>query len=121
MWIPLFALVVGLAIGFLSRLSIPAAYADYLAISLLAALDSVFGGIRAGLSRTFEVRVFISGFFTNTLLAALLTYFGSHLGVDLMLPASVAFGIRIFQNLGIIRNLLLNRAMARPHSHPGAL
>lgn len=113
MWIPLLALFVGLLIGFLSRLSIPAAYADYLAISLLAALDSVFGGIRAGLSRTFNARVFISGFFTNTLLAALLTYFGGHLGVDLMLPASVAFGIRIFQNLGIIRNLLLNRALVR--------
>ncbi|MCL6615111.1 MAG: small basic family protein [Firmicutes bacterium] len=113
MWIPLLALIVGLAAGFLSRLSIPAAYADYLAISLLAALDSVFGGIRAGLSRTFNARVFISGFFTNTLLAALLTYFGGHLGVDLMLPASVAFGIRIFQNLGIIRNLLLNRATVR--------
>ncbi|MGE5550313.1 MAG: small basic family protein [Bacteroidota bacterium] len=110
MWIPLAALAVGLAVGFLSRLSIPVAYADFLAISLLAALDSVFGGLRAGLARTFEARVFISGFFTNTLMAALLTFFGDRLGVDLMLPASVAFGFRIFQNLGIIRNLLLGRA-----------
>ncbi|MGE5599485.1 MAG: small basic family protein [Bacteroidota bacterium] len=113
MWIPVLALALGLAIGFASRLSIPAAYADFLAISLLAALDSVFGGLRAGLSRSFEARVFISGFFTNTLIAALLTYFGARLGVDLMLPASVAFGFRIFQNLGIIRNLLLGRAMRR--------
>ena len=113
MWIPLFALVVGLAVGFLSRISIPMAYADFLAISLLAALDSVFGGIRAGLSKTFRAQVFISGFFTNTLMAALLTYFGDHLGVDLMLPASVAFGFRIFQNLGIIRNLLLSRSATK--------
>ena len=113
MWIPLVALGLGLAVGFLSRISIPAAYADYLAISLLAALDSVFGGIRAGLSKTFTAQVFISGFFTNTMMAALLTYFGAHLGVDLMLPASVAFGFRIFQNLGIIRNLLLSRASGR--------
>ncbi|MGE5528028.1 MAG: small basic family protein [Patescibacteria group bacterium] len=111
MLIPLVALAVGLAVGFLSHLSIPGAYADFLAISLLAALDSVFGGLRAGLSRTFNARVFISGFFTNTLLAALLTYFGDRLGVDFMLPASVAFGFRIFQNLGIIRNLLLTRAV----------
>lgn len=114
MWIPLLALAFGLAIGFASHLSIPAAYADFLAISLLAALDSVFGGLRAGLSRSFEARVFISGFFTNTLIAALLTFFGDRLGVDLMLPASVAFGFRIFQNLGIIRNLLLGRATRRP-------
>lgn len=113
MWIPLAALAIGLAIGFISELSIPAAYADFLAISLLAALDSVFGGIRAGLSRTFTARVFISGFFTNALMAALLTYFGERLGVDLMLPASIAFGFRIFQNLGIIRNLLLTRALTK--------
>ena len=113
MWIPIIALVIGLAAGFSSRISIPAAYADFLAISLLAALDSVFGGIRAGLSKTFTARVFISGFFTNTLMAALLTYFGDRLGVDLMLPASVAFGFRIFHNLVIIRNLLLNRASSK--------
>ena len=110
MWIPLLALAAGLAFGYISKISIPAAYADFLAISLLAALDSVFGGIRAGLSKTFSAQVFISGFFTNALMAALLTYFGDRLGVDLMLPASVAFGFRIFQNLGIIRNLLLTRS-----------
>lgn len=116
MWLPVLALLLGLTIGYLSRLSIPAAYADYLAIALLAALDSVFGGIRASLSQTFNTRVFISGFFTNTLMAAGLTFLGGHLGVDLMLPASVAFGFRIFQNLGIIRNLLLNRSNAKRQS-----
>ena len=116
MWVPFMALGIGLAIGFLSRLSLPAAYADLLAISLLAALDSVFGGIRAGLARTFAAQVFISGFFTNTLLAAMLTYFGDRIGVDLMLPASITFGFRIFRNLGIIRNLLLSRASTKAQS-----
>lgn len=119
MLISLLALVFGLALGFGSKISIPAAYADYLAISFLAALDSIFGGVRAGLSKTFAVRVFISGFFTNTLMAALLTYAGGLLGVDFLVPASVAFGFRIFQNMGIIRNLLLERSMQRTQA-PGA-
>ena len=113
MWITIIALAVGLVCGFLTKITLAAAYADFLAISLLAALDSIFGGVRAGMAKTFSTKVFFSGFFTNIFIAVALTYLGDRLGVDLMLPASVAFGIRIFQNLGIIRNLLLNRTSVK--------
>ncbi|KPJ61805.1 hypothetical protein AMK68_05665, partial [candidate division KD3-62 bacterium DG_56] len=36
------------------------AYADYGAVAIVAGLDSVCGGIRAGLERRFSVRVFIT-------------------------------------------------------------
>ncbi|MGE5557397.1 MAG: small basic family protein [Bacillota bacterium] len=107
MWMPILGLVIGIFLGFLSSFNIDANISHYLAIALLAALDSIFGGIRARLEKNFENAVFITGFFTNTLIAGLLTYLGDRLGVDLMLAATVTFGIRIFQNLSIIRRLVL--------------
>ena len=70
---------------------------------LLAALDSIFGAFKAYIAGTFEPRVFFSGLLTNMTLAGVLTYFGDKLGVDLSIAAIVAFGVRIFNNLGAIR------------------
>ena len=68
-----------------------------------------FGGIRAYMEDTFDNTIFISGFITNTLLAAGLAYLGDRLGVELYLAAVVVFGVRLFQNLGIIRRYLLKK------------
>jgi hypothetical protein len=46
------------------------------AVAILAALDSVFGGINAKLHNRFDVKLFISGFFGNAFLAAALTFIG---------------------------------------------
>lgn len=107
MWLPLLGLVLGVVIGLASSVHISPLYVNYMAMALLAALDSVFGGIRAGLEGKFDNKIFVSGFFTNTLLAALLTYLGDKLGVNLYLAATVGFGMRLFQNLAIIRRMLL--------------
>ncbi|MGE5576386.1 MAG: small basic family protein [Syntrophothermus sp.] len=107
MWLPVLGLVAGILIGLVSQFIVPLDYANYMAIATLAALDSVFGGVRSALEEKYDNTVFISGFFTNTLLAALLTYLGNRLGVDLMMGATVAFSIRIFMNLGIIRRHLI--------------
>ncbi|UOF92875.1 small basic family protein [Fodinisporobacter ferrooxydans] len=109
MWIPLLGLVVGVAIGLGVNVSIPTQYSSYLSIAVLAALDTVFGGIRAGLERHFDNKVFISGFFSNTLLAAFLAFIGEQLGVDLYLAAVFAFGVRLFQNIAVIRRVLLGK------------
>ena len=95
--------LVGLAIGVLSPVTIPIAYARYTAVALLAGLDSIFGAFKAYIAGTFEPRVFISGLITNMALAAGLTWVGDKLGVDLSIAAIVAFGVRIFNNLGAIR------------------
>src|SRR5581483_6659394 len=97
-----FALL-GVLLGLLSPVTIPITYARYTAISLLAALDSIFGAFKAYIAGSFEARVFFSGLITNMALAAGLTYFGDKLGVDLSIAAIVAFGVRIFNNLGAIR------------------
>ncbi len=109
MWLPILGLIVGLVLGWSSPLALPTAYARYMSVAVLAALDSVFGGMRAGLEDNFDNRVFISGFFSNTLLAAVLAYIGERLGVELYTAALFAFGVRLFQNLAIIRRHLLKK------------
>jgi len=108
-WLSLVGLAIGILIGLKLPLTLPAMYSKYLSVAILAALDSVFGGMRAMLEEHFDNLVFITGFFTNALLAAFLAYVGDRLGVELYMAAIVAFGVRIFQNLAIIRRLLLKK------------
>jgi len=109
MWLPVLGLIVGIAIGFLLDLRIPQEYSSYLSIALLAGLDTIFGGIRSYLERVFNVRVFMSGFFFNTLFAAGLAFLGAFLGIDLYMAAIVAFGVRLFNNLAVIRRIILSK------------
>lgn len=106
--LPLFGLIIGIILGLVLNIPIPPAYVRYLGIAILAALDSSFGGLRASLEKTFEDRLFITGFFSNTLMAAFIVYVGDQLGIgELYLAAVVAFGVRLFRNLGIIRRYIL--------------
>ncbi len=109
MWIIL-GLLVGVFIGFVlpPELYPPYVYSKYMSVSFLAGIDSVLGAVRAGIEKKFNVQVFVSGFFSNALLAALLTWFGDKLGVDLYLAAVVTFGVRVFDNLAYIRRDFLD-------------
>jgi len=112
MWVGIWALLgvlLGVVLGLYVPLFFPVTYAKYMSVAVLAALDSVFGGIRAAMEDTFDPEVFISGFFSNALLAAGLAFVGERLGIDLYLAAVVAFGVRLFQNLAIIRRRLLKK------------
>lgn len=107
--LPVLGLILGILVGIFIPYSIPFQYSNYVAISILAALDSVFGAAVATLQNKFNMKVFLSGFFGNALLAALLAYIGDKLGIQLYLAAVFAFGNRLFVNFGIIRRFLLNR------------
>ncbi|MHC9540626.1 MAG: small basic family protein [Vulcanimicrobiota bacterium] len=104
MWIVI-GLFVGVFIGLVlpSDLYPPFVFSKYISISFLAGIDSVLGAVRAGMEGKFKVNIFVSGFFSNALLAALLTWIGDKLGVDLYLAAVVTFGVRVFNNLAYIR------------------
>lgn len=108
-WLPVLGLLVGVALGMVFSLTIPAQYSRYTAMALLAALDSVLGAARAELAGEFDHRIFLTGFFVNIFLAGILTFLGDRLGVELYLAAIVAFGVRMFNNLAIIRRQLLER------------
>lgn len=107
MWLPLLGLILGISLGLLSDIQIPQVYGNYLTIAVLAALDTLFGGIRAHLQQVYDDKIFISGFFFNIALAAGLAFLGVHLGIDLYLAAVFAFGVRLFQNIAVIRRITL--------------
>lgn len=103
MLIPIIGLIVGCLIAFLMPWSINPSYTIYVAISILAALDSVLGGISANLNKRFSMAIFLSGFFGNALLAAFFILLGEKLGLDLYVAVVVVFGTRMFRNFAIIR------------------
>jgi small basic protein len=109
-WLPVLGLLIGLVLGAALSLTVPVEYSRYTAMAILAALDSVLGAIRAELDGEFNNAIFLSGFFTNIVLAGALTYLGDRLGVELYIAAIVAFGVRLFDNLARIRRQLLKRA-----------
>jgi small basic protein len=107
MALPLIGLIVGIILGAFFPITIPVEYAKFMSVALLASLDSVFGGLRANAEEKFNIKIFITGFFTNALMAAGLVYVGERLGIDLYYVALLAFGLRIFQNLAMIRRYFL--------------
>jgi len=113
--VPVGALALGLVVGWiaLSWLQIPGemagVYAPYLSLATLAGVDTVLGGVRAGIEGRFQDDIFVSGFVLNTLLAAGLAYLGDRIGVDLFLAAVVALGSRVFLNLSLIRRYYLTK------------
>lgn len=107
-WIPIWGLLLGFSVFWLP-IKVPSEYAGYLALATLAGLDSIFGGVKAGIEGKFHDDIFISGFLANTILAALLAYLGDQIGVDLFLAAVVALGGRVFLNLSIIRRYWLSK------------
>jgi small basic protein len=107
--IPILGLIAGIVIGFFIPINIPSQYSTYVAVAILAALDSVFGAYVASLQKKFQMKVFLSGFFGNALLAASLAYIGDQLGIQIYLAAIFAFGNRLFLNFAIIRRFLLNK------------
>ena len=104
--------LLGVGLGFLLP-TIPYTVSNYLAIAIVAALDTVFGGIASNIKKNFDIKVFVSGFFVNAVLAMLLTYLGQKLNVDIYLAAIVVFVGRMFNNLGIIRRYYLNKLSAK--------
>ncbi len=108
MWLPFIGLLAGLGLGLLLSVQVPLVFVKYSAIAILASVDTILGGMRAQFEERFDLWVFLSGFFVNTVFAAGLTALGDLLGLDIYLGAVVAFSIRIFNNVGFIRRDLLD-------------
>lgn len=98
-------LVIGIVVGIAVEPTVPAALQPYLPIAVVAALDALFGGLRAYLDGVFDDRVFVVSFLFNVLIAALLVFLGDQLGVGAQMTTAVVvvLGIRIFSNAASIR------------------
>ena len=103
--IPAAALVLGVVLGLVLEPTVPGLLQPYLPIAVVAALDAVFGAVRAQLDGIFDDRVFVVSFVSNVLVAALVVFLGDQLGVGGQLSTGVVvvLGIRIFSNAAAIR------------------
>lgn len=106
----------GIGMGFLIP-TIPYTASNYLAIGIVAAMDTVIGGYASNLKGTFDIKVFVSGFVMNTVLAILLTFIGQRLNVDIYLAAIIVFVGRMLSNLGIIRRIYLEKLEQKKPGH----
>lgn len=108
----LLAIIIGCIVGAIIGINspiIPYTFSGYLAVAIIAALDSVFGAFLSLAKKNFDMKIFVSGFFGNGILAILLTYLGEKLNVDIYLAAIVVFVGRMFTNLSILRRELIEK------------
>ena len=106
------AILIGCILGAVIGMNAPMisyTYSSYLEIAIIAALDSVFGGITSVIKKNFDLKIFITGFFGNAILSILLTILGQKLNVDIYLAAIVVFVGRMFTNLAIIRRYYVDK------------
>lgn len=108
--IPAIGLVIGIVVGVVLHPDVPVWMQPYLPIAVIAALDAVFGAVRAALDGIFSDKVFVVSFVSNVVVAALIVYLGDQLGVGNQLSTGVVvvLGIRIFSNTAAIRRHLFH-------------
>ncbi|MBF4163776.1 small basic family protein [Nocardioides acrostichi] len=108
--IAVLGLVAGIVLGLVFRPDVPPTLEPYLPIAVVAALDAVFGALRAYLDRIFDDKVFVVSFVSNVVIAAGIVWLGDQLGVggQLQTGVIVVLGIRIFSNVAAIRRHLFH-------------
>ncbi len=106
--IPFVGLLIGIAVGVFLQPDVPLWLQPYLPIAVIAALDAVFGAIRAVLDGIFNDKVFVVSFLSNVVVAAFIVFLGDKLGVGSQLSTGVVvvLGVRIFSNVASIRRHL---------------
>ena len=105
-------IILGCIFGMLVGVNMPVVsytYSSYVAIAIVAAMDTVLGGISSYIQKKFDIKIFITGFFGNAILSILLTYLGNNLNVDIYLAAVFVFVGRMFTNLAIIRRYYVEK------------
>lgn len=98
--------VLGFFLG--ANLVVPYAFTEYIAVAILAFLDSLFGAVAANMQKKFDLSIFITGFFGNAIIAIFLVYLGQKLNVDIYLAAVIVFSTRLFNNFTVIRRNLVD-------------
>jgi small basic protein len=102
------SLIGGIILGLVLHPTVPLLLQPYLPIAVVAALDAVFGGVRAKLDGIFDDKQFVISFVSNVLVAGFIVYLGDQLGVGGQLSTGVVvvLGVRIFGNVAAIRRRL---------------
>nr|WP_218884128.1 small basic family protein [Allobranchiibius huperziae] len=100
----------GLLLGLFLHPDVPLWLQPYLPVAVIAALDAVFGAVRAMLDGIFSDKVFVVSFLSNVVVAGLIVFMGDQLGVGSQLSTAVVvvLGLRIFSNVAAIRRHLFH-------------
>ena len=107
MWF-IIAGILGVVCGLFLPYNVSSENLPYVAMAILAALDSIFGALLAYFNKRFNMSVFVMGLFSNVFMAVFLTYLGNLLGITLYFAVLIVFGVRIFNNMAAIRRATLD-------------
>jgi len=113
MYLIILGLTLGLVIGGFMQFNIPPEYARYSAVAIVGVVDSLFGAIRASVENKYNSAVFLTGLGFNILVGILFSFIGDKLNLDIYLAVLVAFTIRIFSNIGLIKAHTVERITSR--------
>lgn len=113
MYFIIIGLALGIVIGGFLQFDIPPVYSRYTAVAIMGVLDSLFGAIKSEVEDKFDTTIFTTGLIFNIILATIITYFGDKLNLDLYLAILIVFTMRIFQNIGAIKNTALKKISKR--------
>jgi small basic protein len=105
--VPIVALIIGAMIALIVQVRVPGVWGQYVAVACLAGLDTILGGVRSAYENNFQDDVFLSGFVANTLIALLIAWLGDWIGINLYLVVALVMGMRIFNNLSLLRRFML--------------
>ena len=106
-------IALGIILGVISAIAfelyIPAVLTSYAAVIIKAAIDALMSAYKELLKDKFAVLVFVTGFFGNSVLAALMVFFGKKIGLDLYYAVVIAFTMRIFSNFSFIKRYYIKK------------
>ncbi len=108
---PMIGLILGILIGLNIPFIFPKSYSAYVAVGILACLDSVFGGVKSNIMNCFDFKIFISGFLGNAIIAMCFVWLGNQLDINLSIAAIVVYGTRLFENFARIRRKVLYKTL----------
>ena len=109
MYLIILGLSFGLILGTFLKVDVPPEYARYTAVAIVGILDSLFGAIRASVENKYNTVIFMTGLAFNMIIAVLITFIGDKLNLDIYVAILVAFTIRIFANIGIIKTTTVDK------------
>jgi len=112
MYFVFIGILLGILVGSFLKINIPPEYARYTAVAILGVIDSIFGALRSETEYKYDSVIFVTGLLFNMALAIFITYVGDKLNVELYLAVVIAFIIRIFLNIGIIRTISIEKLRA---------
>lgn len=107
-------ILIGIIIGINVTYTVPLEFIKYTAVIIIGILDSLFGAIRAEITREqYNQAIFLTGLAFNIILALGITLLGEKLGLDLYLAVTVVFTFRIFKNLGKARRTIIENIIEK--------